>query len=318
MTSVFFSYSHADENLRDRLEVHLAMLQRQGQIDVWHDRRLPPGDHIDKGISEHLEQADLILLLVSPEFLASPYCYDVEMTRSMERHAAGRARVLPVILRPCDWHAAPFGKLLATPQDWKPITRHPDLDEAFLEVTNAIKAAIGTQKPAKAKVDRSAAPASAPASRAQAGPRSSNLRIRKAFTEADKDRFLDDAFEFIAKFFENSLAELSGRNSGIECAFKRVDAVSFTATVYVNGDATCRCSIRHGGSQSFGAGITYSRGGLRDTSYNESLSVEHDEQGLFLRPLGMAMSRGTGSGSNLTFEGAGEYYWSIFVEPLQQ
>ena len=147
MASVFFSYSHSDEPLRDRLEIHLAMLKRQGVIDVWHDRRLPPGDNIDLGISAQLEAADLILLLVSPDFLASPYCYGVEMSRAIERHSLGEARVLPVILRPCDWHTAPFGKLLATPKDGKPITKHADLDEAFLEITNAIKAALAAGKP---------------------------------------------------------------------------------------------------------------------------------------------------------------------------
>ena len=115
MATLFFSYSHADEGLRDQLEKHLAALQRQGVIEAWHDRRIPPGDLVDASISEQLERADIILLLVSPDFLASNYCYEVEMRRALERHAAGEARVVPVILRPCDWQGTELGRLMATP-----------------------------------------------------------------------------------------------------------------------------------------------------------------------------------------------------------
>jgi hypothetical protein len=136
------SYSHEDEALRDPLEIQLAMLKRQGLIEAWHDRRIVAGSKLDGAISDKLEEADLILLLVSPDFIACDYCYDVEMTRALERHHASEARVIPVILRPCDWHSAPFGGLLATPRDGKAITKWPDIDEAFLDVVTAIRRAI--------------------------------------------------------------------------------------------------------------------------------------------------------------------------------
>src|SRR3954464_6609931 len=117
MATIFFSYSHKDEALRDELETHLSMLNRQGFITTWHDRRIAAGDIVDPTISAHLESADVVLLLVSPDFLASDYCYDKEMSRALERHEAGECRVIPVILRPSDWHDAPFGKLLAAPKD---------------------------------------------------------------------------------------------------------------------------------------------------------------------------------------------------------
>src|ERR1044072_2186300 len=100
MAVAFFSYSHRDEALRDELEVHLATLKRQGLIEAWHDRRITAGDDFAGVISEHLERADIILLLVSPYFLNSNYCYDVEMTRALERHREKTARVIPVILQP--------------------------------------------------------------------------------------------------------------------------------------------------------------------------------------------------------------------------
>ena len=148
VATIFFSYSHVDESLRDQLEVHLAMLKRQGLIEAWHDRRIKAGDDVDVSIAAELERAEVILLLVSPDFLASKYCYDVEMSRAMERQQAGDARVIPVILRHCDWHDAPFGKLVAAPKDGKPIKSWPDTDAAFLDVVSMIRHALPAPRPA--------------------------------------------------------------------------------------------------------------------------------------------------------------------------
>jgi tetratricopeptide (TPR) repeat protein len=136
---VFYSYSHKDEKLRDQLENHLALLKRKGIIKGWHDRRISAGQEWDGKINEHLNSADIILLLVSSDFLASNYCYDIEVTRAMERHEAREARVIPVILRPCDWQSAPFGKVQALPKDARPVTRWEDEDEAFLNIATGIR-----------------------------------------------------------------------------------------------------------------------------------------------------------------------------------
>lgn len=142
MATIFFSYCHTDEALRDRLETSLHALKRQGLIDTWHDRRIIVGEDFDGEVRHELERADVILLLISPDFIASDYCYDVEMKRALERHADREARVIPVILRACDWRPLPFGKLLAAPRDGKPIRSWPDIDEAFLDVARKIRAAL--------------------------------------------------------------------------------------------------------------------------------------------------------------------------------
>ncbi|XGV99811.1 MAG: toll/interleukin-1 receptor domain-containing protein [Leptolyngbya sp. BL-A-14] len=139
---VFFSYSHRDEELRDELAIHLSMLKRQGIIAAWHDREITAGSDWAGEIDTHLNTASLILLLVSANFLASDYCYDIELTQAMQRHAAGQARVLPIILKPCDWTGAPFGKLQALPKNAKPVTKWDDRDEAFLNIVQGIRAAI--------------------------------------------------------------------------------------------------------------------------------------------------------------------------------
>lgn len=313
MATIFFSYSHKDEELRDRLETALATMKRQGLIEAWHDRRLLAGDHFDHQIRAELERADLILLLVSPDFIASDYCYDVEVMRALERHSRGEARVIPVILRACDWHPMPFGKLLAAPQDGKPVKSWPDLDEAFLDIAKSIRRAL-PQKPEAIAQKREVIEQPA-ALRGQPLPRSSNLRIKKIFKDADKDKYLDQAFDFMAKFFEGSLIELRSRNEGIEIYFKKVDANRFVSVIYRNGMAVSRCGIFRG--EMFSRAISYSSDERSGTnSFNEQLTIENDDQGLYLRALGM---RGfQGHGKRLTFEGAAELYWSILIEPLQR
>ncbi|MGY2049084.1 toll/interleukin-1 receptor domain-containing protein [Methylobacterium sp. JK268] len=316
MATVFFSYSHKDEELRDRLEVALTTMKRQGLIDAWHDRRLRGGDDFDKGVRAELERADVILLLVSPDFIASNYCHDVEMTRAMERHESGEARVIPVILRPCDWHPMPFGKLLAFPRDGLAVTRWPDLDEAFLDIVQRLRQSLPQSSPRPASSKASPAPAAPQqAAVSVAGPRSSNLRLKKTFTEVDRDRYLDDAYDFMAKLFENSLAELQERNEGIQTTFRRVDANRFTAVVYRDGKAVSRCAVVLGGMM--GRGITYSSSDrVESNGFNESISVEADDQGMFLRSMGM-QSYGRDDKRKLTHEGAAELYWDMLIKPLQ-
>ena len=136
---VFFSYAHRDEALRNKLEDHLRLLQRQGIITGWHDRRITGGTEWAGAIDDHLRTAQIILLLISSAFLASDYSYDVELRHAMARHEAGEARVIPVILRPVDWQSAPFGTLQALPQNGRPVTRWHPQDEAFLDIARGIR-----------------------------------------------------------------------------------------------------------------------------------------------------------------------------------
>jgi TIR domain len=139
---VFYSYSHKDEALRNELETHLALLKRAGVITGWHDRKITAGSEWKGKISEHLNSAKVILLLISSDFLASDYCYDVETKRALWRHFRGLVRVIPVILRACDWHIAPLSKLQALPTDGTPITSWSNKDEAFTNVAKGIREAI--------------------------------------------------------------------------------------------------------------------------------------------------------------------------------
>ncbi len=139
---VFISYSHKDEDLRDRLDTHLSNLRWDGVISSWYDRQLTAGTEWDEKIKAELEAADIILLLISPDFIASKYCRDVEIPLSLQRHEAKQAFVVPIILRPFDWFTAPFAKLQAFPKDAKPVTTWPNQDEAFLSIAQGIRTAV--------------------------------------------------------------------------------------------------------------------------------------------------------------------------------
>jgi hypothetical protein len=139
---VFYVYSHKDEKRRDQLQIHLAAMKREGLIAGWHDRAIGAGQEWKGQIDQHLNSASVILLLVSPDFIASDYCHDVEMRRALERHDRGEACVIPVILRPTDWQRQPYAKLQALPRGGKPVTKWANKDEALLDVARGIRATL--------------------------------------------------------------------------------------------------------------------------------------------------------------------------------
>ena len=139
---LFYSYSHKDQNLRDDLAKHLSVLKRQRVIAEWHDRRIDAGYEWKRELAKNMPQARVILLLVSASFLASDYCWDKEIKKAVKRHDQGKAKVIPVILRKCDWQGAPFSKLQGLPSNQKAITSWRNRDEAFTDVALGIRQAI--------------------------------------------------------------------------------------------------------------------------------------------------------------------------------
>jgi TIR domain/WD domain, G-beta repeat len=139
--SIFFCYAHEDEALLNRLKAQLRPLVRQGLIDIWYDRDISAGMEWDQEINKHLNEAKIILLLVSPDFMDSDYIYGTEMKRAIERHQRGEARVIPIILRAVYWQGS-FGNLQALPTDAKPVKSWPDIDEAFFNVTEGIRTVV--------------------------------------------------------------------------------------------------------------------------------------------------------------------------------
>lgn len=315
MINLFFSYSHKDEDLRNELDKHLSILKRNGIISAWHDRCILPGADIDHEINLNLKKADIVLLLISSDFLSSDYCYDKEMAFALERHEKKEIVVIPIILRPCDWKNSPFKNLLVTPTDGKAVVKYPTLDDAFLDIVTQIRkvaSAISTTN----------------YSETDQGPqneirspivRSSNLRIKKEFSDNDRDNFLDEAFSYIANYFEGSLKELKNRNPEITFRFNRIDSQTFTASVYVHGGIKSECMIYYGAGSFNPKSISYSRNiASSKSSYNESVNVESDGYLMYLKSSGISMYGNNNSKEEkLTNEGASDYFWEILIKPLQ-
>lgn len=309
---VFISYSHADDTYRDELDKQLSILKRNGIVEVWHDRRLVAGEDWDHGIKSELERADIILLLVSSDFIASDYINDVEIKRAVDRHHSGSACVIPIIVRPCIWDLAPFAKLQALPKNAKAISKWANIDEAYLDVAVGIRSAAEKF----AKQSQATPPSQTARDTSPAAPRSGNLRVTKRFSEQDKDAFKHEAFDFIRRYVESSLIELEARHSDIRGTFRLIDANRFTAVIYRDGEKASVCTISIGGML---GGILYSSTeNSQGDSCNESFSVENDDQALFLQPLGMSSMMSGGDNKRLSMEGGAELFWGLLIKPLQR
>ncbi len=137
--TAFISYAHEDEKLKLELDKHLKPLERQNLIETWHDGKISAGSEWNKVISDRMKNADIVLLLISIDFINSYYCYEVELEEALELHDAKRARVIPVILRTCLWNHTPFAKLQALPKDATAVAVWSNRDEAWTNVAGGVR-----------------------------------------------------------------------------------------------------------------------------------------------------------------------------------
>ena len=139
---IFYSYSHADEQFRVDLAKAVALMRRQGLIEDWHDRKIAPGADWTGEIDSHLDEADIITLLISSDFIHSDYCFGEEMTRALARHKDGLAEVIPIIVRDVDLKGAPFAHLQYLPKNGFAITKWANIDSAYTDIAVGIRTAV--------------------------------------------------------------------------------------------------------------------------------------------------------------------------------
>jgi TIR domain len=149
---VFYSYSHQDAELRDRLGTYLAPLVQQQKIVEWQDRKIKPGADWETEISSQLERAHLILLLVSADFLASEYCFGVEVEKALTRLKRDEVKVVPILLKPCLWKESRFSELQIIPRDAKAITSWTSPEEALNNVADEISKLVSTPPPSPREI----------------------------------------------------------------------------------------------------------------------------------------------------------------------
>jgi len=140
---VFICYAQEDESALEALVTHLKVLKKQGYLTMWYDHEISPGTDWEQEIDTHLNTAHIILLLISQHFVASDYCYLVQMEQAVQRHQQGDARVIPVLVRPVHYERTPFARLQPLPSNRKPLlgSGWPYRDEAFFEVAEGIRKA---------------------------------------------------------------------------------------------------------------------------------------------------------------------------------
>ncbi len=138
---VFYSYAHTDEPLLGELRKHLAALERAQLIRGWYDRKIEPGSQWAPEIQAAMERAGIILLLISADFIASNYCFTIEVPFALKRIQAG-VLVIPIMLRPVEWRDLPIAQLQALPTDARAVTLWPNRDEAFTDIATHLREVI--------------------------------------------------------------------------------------------------------------------------------------------------------------------------------
>jgi len=149
---LFYSYSHKDSDLRERLATYLAPLKQQNKIEEWYDRRIEPGQNWEKEITDRLDSANLFILLVTGDFLASDYCFGVEVERALARLKKGEVKIVPILAKPCLWQESRFSELQMVPRDTKPMTSWTSLDEAFVNVATEIRQIVSQPQPSTSQL----------------------------------------------------------------------------------------------------------------------------------------------------------------------
>lgn len=142
MKKIFISYAHKDEELKKQFETHLSGLKRQNVVDVWDDRQVLIGEKWDEKIKNKLLTSDIVIFLISSDFLASEYINEVEIKETILRHKNNEVLIAPIFLRPCDFESSILSGFQGVPRDAKFITTWSDKDSAFLEVINELKKLI--------------------------------------------------------------------------------------------------------------------------------------------------------------------------------
>lgn len=281
MAKAFISYSHRDDRALDRLHTHLAMLRRDGLITEWYDREILAGKDIDRGIAENLANSEVFLALVSPDFLASNYCYEREMKVALERHEAGTLQVIPIIVEACDWKASPLSKLKALPKDGKPISTWTNEDVAYLDVVTELRRTLSSERKEPPTRTESNSTLS------KRKPETKRYRIKQEFDAIDRAEFAHSSFVSIRDFFRRSVDELNQIGDPIRARFEKMTDSAFTCTVLnkAKRGGEAHITVHLVGERNYIGDITYSfsfRGPANTSNGNISVEADEYDQYLFL------------------------------------
>lgn len=303
----FISYSHKDEMALERLHTHMAVLRREGKIETWFDREILAGGDLDAEIDEQLESCGLFLLLVSPDFLASDYCVGREMERALERHHAGEAQVVPIIVEPCDWKSTPLRKLKALPRDGKPISEWTNENNAYIDVIKELRRVMEADEIPLPMPEKAAAPSRSP------WPDTRRYRVKRDFDKIDRSDFREAAFAVIRDYFQRAIEEIDAIED-LRGRFVSLSPVSFTCTIVnrARERGTAHITVHcRGGNIGLGD-IFYSfTEAAPPNTANGWFTVQADEYELFLSSSMMGFGRPE---ERVTVEATAGGLWEDFLE----
>lgn len=308
MARFFISYSHADEVSKDRLLTHCANLRREGN-HFWEDRRLRAGDELDPAIIEALENADFIILLVSADFLASYYCYEVEFQTAITRHQKGEARVISVILDHCDWKATLLTDIVNLPRDANPITDWQNPNQAWQHVVEEIRRLLGPD------IDSSNL---APSKTPLATPGKADIpplpEVPRTITDQDIRKCLRKTFSDLLVYFSKGIDTLNQQGGPFTAEFLKIHEQRFVASLYKNGNLQHEIVFWVGGmlgrnSISYHLGRNISL--TSENTFSGCIRIEEDNGHLAPKLEAYAIANRPGSDKS-----PHEALWHQFVEPM--
>lgn len=306
---IFISYSHADDRVLERLHKHLAMMQRDALISAWSDHQILPGANLNAAISSELEKADIFLALLSPDYLASNYCYEKEFEFALERSREGALRVVPVIAEPCDWLSSPFQEFLALPKEGKAISEWTNANNAYLDIVTGLRRLVGE---ASVPLERLEGPG-----RGEVVSLARKVRVKRDFDVIEKVEFADKTFSSMRDYFRDAASELEGASEDLRSRMEDMSPTAFTCTI-VNrakmpkAEAHITVHNQKARSRGFGGNIEYVFQAYADPgSSNGSIRVDADEYNLYLSTNGYG---GYGENSKYSPSQVAEWLWNKFVQ----
>lgn len=236
----FISYSHKDAALLEKLHTHLSQLKRDGQLTSWTDEDILAGGSVSQDISQSLESAQIFLALLSPDYIASQYCYEKEFQRALQLHESGKLTIVPIILEPCDWLNTPFKAFKALPKDGKAISIWQNTNTAFLDVIQNIRKLLSgvtegePMLPKAINTDKPIAP-------------SRNYRVKRDFDSIQKIEFTEQSFTDIRKTLGDYIEELLQVDDQIKCRITKNEVNDFEAILVnrnkIGSEATLKLTV---------------------------------------------------------------------------
>lgn len=198
--NLFISYSHNDHAALDKMHKHLKQLQRDGLISTWTDADILAGGNLDKDIDSALHKTNVFVALLSPDYIASNYCYEKEFEKALKMQEEGSLIIVPVIIEPCDWLNTPFNKFKALPKDGKAISTWENINTAFLDVIQNLRRLVsGITETDGIRI------INAPSFSAK------NYRVQKDFDSIERLEFVERTFKEVKEFiirFKDEIIQL--------------------------------------------------------------------------------------------------------------